>query len=429
MSLQELVERAMGRAEGVQATSTEFESSTVSFESDRLKSVRSAQSTAVTVRVVVDGKLGVSRSNDPDDREGVVDRALEAAEFGSPVHFSFPGPEPLPAVKVHDEAVPTVTPAEMVTLGEEMIARVKEYSPDILLGAGVGRSVGRHRLANSAGTNLSEESTSFSLGLHGQRVRGTDILWVGHGLSAKKRALDETAVTGRTIELFRMAEKIVPIGTGDMPVIFSPAGMGVLLLALRLGVNGKNVVLGSSPLAGKIGEKIADERLTIVDDPLVDFADGSSAYDGEGVPHRVTPLIEGGVMRNFLYDLDTAGRAETVSTGNGIGCGPTNIVVSEGETSYDEMIRSTKEGLIIHDVIGLGQGNPLSGEFSVNVNLGYKIENGEIVGRVKNVMLAGNTYEAIRKIDVIGDRAEWAGGRLLTPPVKISSLSVVASEA
>ena len=79
-------------------------------------------------------------------------------------------------------------------------------------------------------------------------------------------------------------------------------------------------------------------------------------------------------------------------------------------------------------VIGLGQGNPLSGEFSVNVNLGYKIENGEIVGRVKNVMLAGNSYEAIRKIDAIGDRAEWAGGRLFTPPVKISSLSVVASE-
>jgi PmbA protein len=428
MSLQELVERAMSRAEGAQATSSESESSTVSFESDRLKSVRSAQSTAISVRVVVDGKLGVSRTNDPDDREGVVERALEAAEFGSPVHFSFPGPAPLPAVKVRDEAVPSVTPAEMVTLGEGMIAKVKEYSADILLGAGVGRSVSRHHLANSAGANLSEESTSFSLGLHGQRVRGTDILWVGHGLSAKKRALDERFVTSRTIELFRMAEKIVPIGTGDMPVIFSPAGMGVLLLALRLGFNGKNVVLGSSPLAGKLGEKIADERLSITDDPLVDFADGSSAYDGEGVSHRVTPLIEEGVVKNFLYDLDTAGRADAESTGNGIGCGSTNVVVGEGKTPYDEMIRSTKEGLIIHDVIGLGQGNPLSGEFSVNVNLGYKIENGEIVGRVKNVMLAGNTYEAIRRIDAIGDRAEWAGGRLLTPPVKVSSLSVVASE-
>ena len=428
MNLQELVERAMDRAEGVQASSTVVESSTVSFESDRLKSVRSAQSTAVTVRVVVDGKLGVSRTNDPDDREGVVDRALEAAQFGSPVHFSFPEPAPLPAVKVHDEAVPVVTPAEMVALGEGMIARVKEYNADILLGAGVGRSVGRHRLVNSAGTDFSEESTYFSLGLHGQLVRGTDILWVGHGLSAKKRALDETVVTDRTIDLFRMAEKIVPIGTGDMPVIFSPAGMGVLLLALRLGFNGKNVVLGSSPLAGKLGEKIADERLSIIDDPLVDFADGSSAYAGEGVPHRVTPLIEAGVVKNFLYDLDTAGRAVSASTGNGIGCGPTNTVVAEGQTSYEEMIRSTKKGLIIHDVIGLGQGNPLSGEFSVNVNLGYKIENGEIVGRVKNVMLAGNTYEAIKKIEAIGDRAEWAGGRLLTPPVKISSLSVVASE-
>ena len=76
--------------------------------------------------------------------------------------------------------------------------------------------------------------------------------------------------------------------------------------------------------------------------------------------------------------------------------------------------------------MGLGQGNPISGEFSVNVQLGYKIENGKIVGRVKDVMLAGNTYDALNNIMAIGDKAEWIGGSLFAPYMQIASLSVVA---
>ena len=115
-----------------------------------------------------------------------------------------------------------------------------------------------------------------------------------------------------------------------------------------------------------------------------------------------------------------------VSNDQGLGCGPTNLAVAEGGTPWDRMIAETEEGLLVHNVIGLGQGNPMSGEFSVNLNLAYRIEGGEVVGRVKNTMLAGNTYEALKNIAAIGDTAEWAGGSLLTPPVKIRSLSVVS---
>lgn len=426
MIVEELVERTRDRAEGAQAIMQEVESNSVSFENDRLKSVKSAQSTSITVRVVVDGRLGVSRTTDISDRDGVVSRALEAAAFGSPVHFSFPSPREVPQVQVYDGAVPQTSREEMVGLGEGMIARVKDYNDEILMGAGVSRSVSRNRLANSAGVSLSEEATGFSLSVHGQLVRGTDILWAGHGFGWKKREIDDAAVADKAIDLFRMAEDMAEVRSADMPVIFTPEGMNVLLLALRLGCNGKNVVLGASPLAGKLGESVAGDQFSLTDDPLLDYAGGTAAYDGEGVAHRVTPIVEKGVARNFLYDLDAAGRAGTESTGNGIGCGPTNLVVGEGTTPFEEMVGNTKEGLLVHNVIGLGQGNPLSGEFSVNVHLGYKIEDGRIVGRVKNVMLAGNTYEALKRIDVVGDKAEWAGGRLLTPPVKIARLSVIA---
>lgn len=426
MIARELVEKAMKKAQGAQASLWQAESTNVSFENDKLKSVESSQRTSINVRVIVNGKIGTSYTTDINDINGVVSKALEVAEFGNPAHFQFPAPTDGVDVKIYDEAVLPVTKEEMVHIGDEMIKLVKEYNPEIILHAGVEKRVSKNEFANSSGIELSSESTSFGLGISGQWVRGTDILWAGHGFGWRKRDIDHIEVTRKTIQLFKMAENIAPIRSANMPVIFTPEGIMVLLLAIQLGFNGKNILLGSSPLAGKLGERIADERLSIYDNPLIDYANNSGKYDGEGVPHSVIPLIENGVVKNFLYDLDTAGRANTKSTGHGIGCNPTNIIIKEGDKSFEDMVKETKEGLIVHNVMGLGQGNPISGEFSVNVQLGYKIENGEIVGRIKDVMLAGNTYDAIKNIVAIGDKAEWAGGSILTPHIKIGNLSVVA---
>ena len=426
MIAERLIEKAMTRAQGAQASLGRSESENISFENDRLKSAESSQSTSMSVKVVVNGKIGSSHTTDIRDVDGVVDRALEAAEFGSPAHFEFLGPRKGPEVKVYDNAVQAVTKAEMVGIGEEMMGLVKGYNTDILVNAGVHKGVGTVEFANSAGIAYTTQSTSFAVEVEGQLIRGTDILWAGHGLGLKKRELDHREMAGKTVALFRMAEKTAPVRSGQMPVIFAPEGMPVILLALSLGVDGKNVFLGSSPLAGKLGEKIADERFSITDNPLIDYAGASGTYDGEGVPHQATPLIEDGFLRNFLYDLDTAGRAGAKTTGNGVGCSPTNLVVREGTTRFDDMVKHTKEGLLVHSVLGLGQGNPMSGEFSVNLHVAYKIENGEVVGRVKDVMLAGNTYTALKNIMAIGDTAEWAGGTLLTPPIQIANLSVIA---
>lgn len=213
-----------------------------------------------------------------------------------------------------------------------------------------------------------------------------------------------------------------------MTVVFAPQAFEVLGLALRLGLDGKNVLLGSSPLASRLGEVVTDSRFSMTDNPLIDFAARSSRYDGEGVARRVTPLIQDGVLKSFLYDLDTAGRSNTASTGHGPGREPTNWIVQTGNTSYGEMMGGIQEGLLIQRVMGLGQGNVIGGEFSVNVSLGYKIENGEIVGRVKDVMLAGNVYDALSDIVAVGNDAEWVSGWFngQFPHIQVGKLSVVA---
>jgi PmbA protein len=428
MIVQQIVEKAMQRAQAVQATILTQESSSVDFENDRLKSAESSQRTQINVKVIVDGKVGNSSTTDPRDVDGVVSRALEAAEFGSPAHFELPDPQQLQEVKTFDPVLLPLQKPEMIHLGQKMMDMIKAYNPEILAAAGVNKNVYKFEYANSKGATYSAEHTDFNLGAGGQLTRGTDILFAGHGVSQKKREVDEEDIATRAIEYFRMAEKIVPVESGEMPVIFTPGGLIALLLSVGLAVDGKNVFLGASPLRDKLGQQIADPRLTIVDDPLIEFGANTGAFDNEGVARKVTPLIEKGVLKNFIYDLDTAGRVQTHPTGHGSTRQFTNLVISPGDTPYDEMVRGIENGLLVHEFLGLGQGNPINGEFSVNVFLGYKIEHGKIIGRVKDVMLAGNAFDAIKNIAAISQEREWTNNWFngLFPYVQINKLSVTA---
>jgi PmbA protein len=431
MIVQEIVEKAAGKAQGVQAVMLTQETSAVDFENDRLKSAQSSQRTQIEVKVIVDDKVGTSTTTDVNDLDGVVSRAFEAAEFGSPAHFELPDPQALKEVKIFDPELLGLEKPEMIRMGQQMMDMIKTYNPQILANAGVYKTVSRVEYANSRGAHYTADHTDFSLGSGGQLVRGTDILFAGQGLGQKKRAVDTEEIAAQAIEYFRMAEKLVPIESGEIPVIFTPKGLSALLLSLSLAVDGKSVYLGASPLRDKLGQQIASPSLTIVDDPFIDFGPNSGAFDNEGVPRQVTTLIEKGVLQNFIYDLDTAGRVGAKPTGHGFSRNLTNLVIQPGNTSFQNMLKNTRKGLLVHEFLGLGQGNPINGEFSVNLFLGCKIENGKLVGRVKDVMLAGNAFEAIKDITAISQEREWVSGpggwfTGLVPYIQVGKLSVTA---
>ena len=428
MIVEQIIQKAMERADGAQAIMTTQETSAVDFENDKLKSAESSQRTNIHVKVIRDGKVGTSSTTDPADIEGVVGRALEAAEFGSQIHFELPAPGELDPVKIFDPELLPLQKPEMIRMGQQMMDMIKAYNPEILAGAGINRTITRVEFANSKGALYTEEHTNFDVGAGGQWTRGTDILFAGHGVAQKKRALDTEDVAARAIDYFRMAEKIVPVESKPMPVIFTPGGFVAILLSLGLALDGKNVFLGASPLRDKLGQQIAPPGFTLIDDPTVDYGPNTSAFDNEGVVRKVTPLVENGVLRNFIYDLDTAGRAGQHPTGHGTNRSLTNLVMSPGDQSFEEMVSGIQEGLMVHEFLGLGQGNPINGEFSVNVFLGYKIENGRIAGRVKDVMLAGNAFAALKDITAMSREREWVSSRFsgLFPYVQVGKLNVTA---
>ncbi|RPI83567.1 MAG: TldD/PmbA family protein [Chloroflexi bacterium] len=431
MIVQQIIEKAMQKAQAAQAVLINQETSAVEFDNDLLKSGTSSQRTEIRLKVILDGKVGNSTTTDLKDIDGIVARALEAAEFGSPAYFEMPSTQQLTDVKTFDPDLLPLAKPEMIHFGKQMMDMIKSYNPDILASAGLNKTIYSIEYANSAGAVYTSDHTDYSVGAGGALVRGTDILYAGHGLGQKKRSIDTEDIAERAIEYFRMAEQIVPVKSGVMPVVFTPSGLALLLLSVILGIDGKNVFLGTSPLRDRLGQSIADSRLTIIDNPFLDYGPRSSAFDDEGTPRQVTPIVENGQLKNFIYDRDTAGRVGVQSTGHGSTRTLTNLVIQPGETAYSQMIANIKEGLLVHEYLGIGQGNPINGEFSVNVYLGYKIENGKVTGRIKDVMLAGNAYEALKNITAISKEQEWVGGGYnffsgLVPFIQVGGLSVTA---
>jgi PmbA protein len=173
----------------------------------------------------------------------------------------------------------------------------------------------------------------------------------------------------------------------------------------------------------------------VVDDPTLDGRFSSAAYDDEGMPHRRNVLVDRGVLKGYLYDLKTAAQSSVESTGNGSRSlfsppvpSPTNLILKAGETPVAEMIRDIHEGLLVDTALGLGQGNVISGAFSNTLGLAYKIERGEIVGRVKDVSISGNVYDLLQDVPAVSRETEWIYHDLCLPYVFLPEMNVVAKE-
>ena len=174
-----------------------------------------------------------------------------------------------------------------------------------------------------------------------------------------------------------------------------------------------------------------DPRITVWDDPTTPYVPGSRAFDDEGVPAARFPLVREGVIANFFYDLQTAGQAGAATTGSanrGLaslpGPGASVIIIEPGDTTFADMIAGHQKALVVESFLGAGQGNILGGDFSANVLLGYAVENGEVTGRVKDTMVAGNVYAILEALGALGSEPEWVGGSLQIPALCCNGVSV-----
>jgi PmbA protein len=430
--VENILAQAKKVAEEAEVFLVSSEETPVQFEANRLKHIQSKQSTSLTLRIIKEGRIGYASTTEPNDTQSLVAHAVAAAQFGMRAKFELPAKAAYPKIDVFDPDVESTPIEKMIQLGEELVALITKHTPDIVCEAMVTKEIISLQLINSCGGQASYRKSVFSLSMWGSLIRGTDMLFVGEVQSSCHPPTQPKEVADVVIQQLELAKNQASVPSKQLPVIFTPRGVASAFIpSLMTAFNGKTVLEGASPVGSRLGEKVFDSKLWLWDDPTIAYRPHSRPTDDEGIPSQRTPLIEQGVVANFYYDLQTAALAGTKSTGNGGRDGglptpsPTTLVIAPGKTSFEEMVKDIKEGLVIEQLMGAEQGNILGGDFSGNVLLGYKVESGKIVGRVKDTMVSGNVYQILKEV-AIGSEAKWVWGFLQTPHIYCPRLSVAS---
>ena len=433
--MEKLLELALRESQEAEVFEVRSESRLVHFEANRLKQVETRQSSSVALRLVRGGRIGFSSASGNFSPEKLVAMAVETASFGAPARLTFPGAGKLPVVRIFDERVVALETGPMIEMGTGVIERVVGRYGDIQCEGLVSRHVGSVRIINSNGLDSSFQQTGLALSMEGMRVDDTDMLFVGDAVSSCDLFLGADVVAETMLRQIELASSPASIGSGSYPVLFTPLGVGAALLGpLAVAFNGKNVVEKASRLANRQGEQVFDAGLSVWDDATLDGRPSSTPFDDEGTPRRRIRLIENGVVGEFIYDLQTAAEAGAESTGSGqranarsqVRPGMSAFVLDEGQVTFEEMLAGMDEGLVVEELIGANQGNLLAGDFGGNVLLGFKVEKGKIVGRVKDTMVAGNIMDVLRHVAAVGSDQRWVGGSLRTPSLLCDDVSVSA---
>ncbi|MBI4475083.1 MAG: TldD/PmbA family protein [Acidobacteria bacterium] len=224
----------------------------------------------------------------------------------------------------------------------------------------------------------------------------------------------------------RLGARKIP--TCQVPVIFDPLTARTLLTHVFEAVAGSSIYRRSSFLVDQISQTVAAPEVTVLDDARMPGGLGSSPFDDEGVPGQTTPIIENGILRNYLHSAYTARKLNARPTGNGsraatgsVTIGPNNFYLCPGPYAPDDIIASVDKGLYVVELIGFGV-NTVTGDYSRGA-VGLWIENGKFTHPVHEVTIAGNLRDMLRHVEMIGNDVTFLGA-IAAPTLKIGRMVI-----
>jgi PmbA protein len=424
--MKDLLSKAAGLADQAELFTQTSEEQSVTFQANKLKDISRSESHAQTLRLIKDGKMGSAQSSKPGSDDDLLRYAADTVAFGSPVDYKWQGASELAKPGLFDPRVESVTEAEMLSLASDMVSALNRFDPGIMAMAGVSKAVVEYALGNSAGFSGSERMTQWSMYFGGELVNDDGFLFIYDQLAGTSLLKDTEQMKHNVIESFRLARNNVALASGQYPVIFAPREVSCLINPLLACLNGKAVSQGVSPLKSRLGDLVFDPRISLRDDAHIDGAVGSRSFDREGIATRPHALVDKGVVHSFLLDLQSAAELKMAPTGNGGLNGPAanNVVLAPGDLAYTDMLKDIEEGVLIDMTMGAWAGNPYGGQVSGNISLGYKIEKGRLVGRIKDAMFSVNVFKALaEQLHSLSREQVWHGNNLF-PYVRLNDVNV-----
>lgn len=287
------------------------------------------------------------------------------------------------------------------------------------------------RIMNSKGLDLSKEVNSATAGVYVIASDGNDqrtgIEYIQSNVF-EDFVIDEIANEGAKRAVDALGAK--SIKSGDYEVILENKASASLLAAHVNMFSAESVQKDVSLLKGKVGEKVSEDLISIVDDPFMKKSPRSGSFDDEGVATKYKELVKDGELTGFMHNLKTAKKDEVGSTGNGFrnGISSTNFYITPGKTDYNKAVSSMKKGIIITDLQGTHAGtSSVSGDFSLQAS-GYLVEEGKIVRPVSLITVAGNYLELLKDVTEVCDDLKMNFGYIGSPSLKIKSLAIAGNE-
>lgn len=291
-------------------------------------------------------------------------------------------------------------------------------------------------IINTKGVDLSDKSNGALCYIAVILKDGEDIK-TGSAFRIFKniKEVDYTEIAKEAVEEGLSMLGATSIKSSNYPVIFKNTVFADILSAFSSILSADNVQKGLSLLKDKIGTKIGNDILTIVDDPLLKDGFATKAFDDEGCKTEYKKIIENGVLNSYLYNLKAANKDGVESTGNGtrrsykssVAISPTNLYVEKGNKTLEELIGGIDKGVYITNVAGLHSGlNEVSGDYSLSAD-GYEIENGKIKRPINQITIAANFFETLIDIEAIGSDLKFSlpmGGYVGSPSIKVKSISI-----
>ena len=424
---------------------TNGESFRVEVLNGQIKTYSVNDYTGVSFRIKKNGKMGYASTTatDEDGIPALVANARDNAEIieNPDEQFIFEGSESYPEPKQYGEELDGITAEEKINFAKLLEKKAIEADEKIVKVESSTVISGKSTviIKNSNGLDLSDKSNficAYVIPIAKDGEKMNDGFGICGGFDRACLDADKAVKKGVVEAIDFLDAKSTK--SASMRVIFRNSAFCDMIETFSGIFSSDAAQRGLSMLAGKEGEKIAADCVTLTDDATLDFGFGSHAFDAEGVAGRKTVVVEHGVLKTLLYNLKTAHKAGVQSTGNAskggysspVGISVSNFTLTPGEKTLEQLCEKMGDGIMITEVSGLHAGaNAITGDFSLMAK-GYLVEGGKKDRAVTGVTVSGNFYELLKNIEEPGCDSyhNMFGAAISSPSVLISAPMSVAGE-
>ncbi len=291
-----------------------------------------------------------------------------------------------------------------------------------------------HQAVAVANSNRLRAYDRFSQATFSTQVMGDDGAGFASHVHHRAETVDIGALTERALEKCRASQVPQPLEPGEYTVILEPSAVSNLLMFMGpLGFNALAHIEGRSPFGGKVDEKVLGENITIEDNAYHEQA-GGVPFDFEGMPRQRVTLIDRGVLKSLVHDRRTAAQMQTETTGHALpqpnpnGPWAMNLMIQPGDQSPEEIIQSTRRGILVTQFHYTNIVNPMELSITGMTRNGtYMIEDGKITHAVKNMRFTESVIKALSNVSAVGNDIKLAsstfGGGYLVPTLRIENFT------